>query len=107
MTRRGAKGRRTDMRSKAMLFCALLWTTTIAVLAGCNRTAAVEDFGAALVELRDEGSVAWNVHADGSVKALLKSRADQAITSKVSGKLVSGDVNVELAQDSSGVLEGK
>jgi len=46
------------MRSKAMLFCALLWGMAITVLAGCNRTGTVEDFSAALVELRDEDTIA-------------------------------------------------
>src|SRR5262245_54270184 len=95
------------MRSKVLLFCALLWGMAIGVIAGCSRGGA-EDFSAALVELRDEGTIAWNVRADGTVKALVKSRDEKPITAKVSGKITTDDAAVELSQvEGSGVLEGK
>src|SRR5258708_15072799 len=108
VTRRRVKGRRHPMRSKATLFCTLLVGLLIAVFAACNRTAAVEDFSAALVELRDEGTIAWNIRADGTVAAMIKSRDDKPITANVSGKIATGDASSELTQNTgSGVLEGK
>jgi hypothetical protein len=96
------------MRTKAMLFCALLWGMAMAIFAGCNRTAATEDFSAALVELRDEGTIAWNVRADGTVKALVKSRDEKPITTNVTGKISTDNAAIELTQaEGSGVLEGK
>jgi hypothetical protein len=96
------------MRSKVTLFCALLMGMAIAVFAGCNRTAAVEDWSSALVELRDEGTVAWNIRADGTVKAMVKGRDEKPITANVTGKIATDDGSVELKQsEGSGVLEGK
>jgi hypothetical protein len=103
-----AEGEEGPMRSKVMLFCSLLWMTPAVMLSGC-KGASSEDFSAALVEKLDEGSVAWNIHSDGTVRALLKARDDKPITANASGKITTGDgVVVELTQDAkSGVLEGK
>jgi hypothetical protein len=68
----------------------------------------VEDFSTAMTELRDEGTVAWNIRADGTVKALVKSRDEKPITANVTGKITTDTGSVELAQASgTGVLEGK
>ena len=83
-TRRSRK--EIPMRSKAMLFCAVLWGVGVGTIAGCSRSGAAEDFSAALVEMRDEGTIAWNVRADGTVKALVKSRDEKPIIANVSGK---------------------
>jgi hypothetical protein len=97
-----------NMRSKAMLFCVLLWGMAIAMFAGCSRTAAVEDFSQALIELRDEGTIAWNIRADGTVKAMVKSREEKPIVANVTGKIATDNAAVELTQaEGSGVLEGK
>jgi len=96
------------MRSKPTLFCALLWVMAIAVFAGCNKSASVEDFNQAFVESRDEGTIAWNIRADGTVKAMLKSREDKAIVGSMSGKIATDGAPVELTPiEGTGVLEGK
>ena len=96
------------MRSKPTLFCALLWVMAIAVFAGCNKSASVEDFNQAFVESRDEGTIAWNVRADGTVRAMLKSREDKAIAGSMSGKIATDGAPVELTPvEGTGVLEGK
>jgi len=77
------------------------------LLAGCKGSAS-EDFSTAFVERLDDGTIAWIIRADGSVKAQVKSRDDKAIMANASGKITANDGVVELAQDSkSGVLEGK
>jgi hypothetical protein len=91
-----------------MLFCALLWGMAIALFAGCNRTATVPDFSGALVELRDEGTISWNIRADGNVQAMVKARDEKPITANVTGKIATDNAAVELTQtEGSGVLEGK
>jgi hypothetical protein len=91
-----------------MSFCALLWGMAVALIAGCNRSQATPDFSAALVELRDEGTIAWNFRADGTVDALVKSRDEKPITANITGKIATENAAIELTQtEGTGVLEGK
>jgi len=96
------------MRSQVMSFCSLVGMMAVVMLAACKGSS-VEDFSAALVERLTDGSIAWNIRADGSVKALCKSRDEKPIMAHVKGKMTTGDgAVVDLEQDEkSGVLEGK
>ena len=59
------------MRSRVMSFCSLVGMMTVVMLAACKGSS-VEDFSAALVERLADGSIAWNIRADGSVKAFAR-----------------------------------
>src|SRR5258706_1487271 len=96
------------MRSHVMSFCSLLWFIAIAMIAGCKGSAA-EDFSAALIESVENGSIAWNIRADGTVKALCKTRENKPIMAHATGRMTTADgAAIDLVQDpKSGVLEGK
>jgi hypothetical protein len=96
------------MGKKVVLFCSLLGAMAALTFTGC-KSASQEDWTMALIERQDSGSIAWNVHADGTVKALLKTPDDKPITANVKGKITTNDgAAVELVQDAqSGILEGK
>src|SRR4051812_31763589 len=79
------------MRNQFMMCCALL--TGVVSLSGC-RTAATQDFTGTFVERFDQGTVAWDIRADGTVKALLKSKDDKPIVANVTGRVATDDGSV-------------
>ncbi len=96
------------MHRKVISFCSLLCAMAVMVVTGCKSSAS-EDFSTAFVERLDDGTIAWIIRADGSVKAQVKSRDDKPIMANASGKMTANtDAAIELTQDAkTGVLEGK
>ncbi|SRR6266545_65780 len=97
---------------KSTVVCGILVAASLAMSPACKRSATSVDMTNALTEQREDGSVAWDIHRDGKIRALMRSPSGEIVKSNATGSVTfrteEGPQTVTLKQDSkTGLLYGE